>query len=234
MSFGPFPIAFKLDRTRNASFQAFAHLRELIVSMTLVPGTQLDRAELAEYFDLSSTPVRDALTRLSKENLVDIYPQHATIVRGIDVDSIYEVHFLRLSLELEITASLAKHPDSTLINALEGLLSQQVFALSRKDFDTFVRVDMEFHQRMFKAANVEELWHFVRSKSGNLDRLRRLHVPLADKAKVVLADHTSIVSAIASGDVKLAQTCVREHLSGSLNQLEALRQQYPDYFLGGS
>lgn len=231
MSFGPFPLPFKLDRTRTASTQAFDHLRELITTMTLVPGTQLDRGALAAYFKLSVTPVRDALTRLSEENLVDIYPQHATIVRAIDIASIKEAHFLRLSLEVELAATLARQRDPGLIRTLEGLVSQQAFALSRKDYDAFIRLDMAFHQQMFSAAHVEELWHFLRSMSGNLDRLRRLHVPLADKGKMVLADHSSIVGAIASGDAGIAQACVREHLSGTLMQLPALVERYPGYFL---
>ena len=231
MPFGPFPIPFKPDRTRTASAQAFDHLRELIVTMTLAPGTQLDRNELAEYFKLSTTPVRDALTRLADEKLVDIYPQQATIVRGIDVEAIREAHFLRLSLELELAASLAQQHDPGLISALEGLISQQAFALSRQDFDAFVRLDMAFHQKMFSAGHVEDLWHYLRSMSGNLDRLRRLHVPLSNKGKLILADHASIVSAIASGDAKLAQACVRDHLSGSLHQLDMLKERYPGYFV---
>lgn len=231
MAFGPFPLAFKLDRTRSASVQAFEHLRELITTMTLEPGTQLDRAELSEYFQLSSTPLRDALTRLSDERLVDIFPQQATVVRGIDPEAVKDTHFLRLSLELEVASTLAQHRDPGLVNALEGLISQQAFALSRQDFDSFVRFDMAFHQQMFQAAHVEDLWRFLRSKSGNLDRLRRLHVPLADKAKLVLADHSGIVGAIASGDAKMAQAAVREHLSGTLLKLESLMQQYPDHFI---
>ena len=88
MSFGPFTIPFKLDRTRAASIQVYDHLRELITTLTLEPGVVLDRAELADYFKLSSTPVRDALTRLSEESLVEIFPQHATIVRAIGADPV--------------------------------------------------------------------------------------------------------------------------------------------------
>lgn len=231
MSFGPFPIPFKLDRARAASAQAYDHLRELITTMTLAPGTQLDRAELTEYFRLSTTPVRDALTRLSEEKLVDIYPQRATMVSAIDTASIREAHFLRLSLELELAATLARQRDAGLVHTLEGLVSQQAFALSRKDYDAFIRLDMAFHRQMFIAAQVEESWHFLRSMSGNLDRLRRLHVPLADKGRLVLADHASIVGAIASGDPRMAQACIREHLSGSLAQLDALMERYPAYFL---
>jgi GntR family transcriptional regulator, rspAB operon transcriptional repressor len=231
MSFGPFPHPFKLDRTRSASVQVYGHLRELITTLALAPGTQLDRAELAGYYKLSSTPVRDALTRLAEESLVDIYPQHATIVRAIDAGSVREAHFLRLSLELELVARLAHQRDAGLVHALEGLVSQQALALSRQDYDAFVRLDMAFHQHLFSAAQFDDLWHFLRSKSGNLDRMRRLHVPLAGKGKAVLADHAGIAGAIAAGDAALAQARIRDHLSGTLAQLDALMARYPDYFL---
>jgi GntR family transcriptional regulator, rspAB operon transcriptional repressor len=231
MAFGPFSIPFKLDRTRAASAQAYDHLRELITTMTLAPGTPLDRGELEDYFKLSSTPVRDALTRLRDENLVDIYPQHATMVRAIDITSLHDAHLLRLSLELEVAASLARRRDAALVHTLEGLVSQQAFALSRQDYDNFTRLDMAFHQQLFSAALVEDLWRLVRSMSGNMDRLRRLHVPLADKGQQVLADHAGIVGAIAGGDEKMAQAAVRKHLSGTLAQLDALVARYPGYFI---
>lgn len=239
MSFGPFPIPFKLDRTRAASVQVYEHLRELITTLALEPGTQLDRAELAAYFKLSSTPVRDALTRLGEEDLVEIFPQHATVVRAISAESVREAHFLRLSLELELVARLAHEPGPEsgpglaprLVHELESLVSQQAFALSRQDYDAFVRLDMAFHQHLFHAAGVDELWHFLRSKSGNLDRLRRLHVPLKDKGKSILADHAAIAGAIAAGDGAMAQACVREHLSGTLAQLDALMARYPGFFV---
>lgn len=68
--------AFRLDRSRNATLQVFEHLRELIVSLAIAPGTVLARPQLCEYFGLSQAPIREALLRLEEERLVDIYPQH--------------------------------------------------------------------------------------------------------------------------------------------------------------
>ena len=76
-----------LDRTRQAAPQVFEQLRERIVSLALPPGTVLARAELAQAFGVSQTPVRDALMRLGEEGLVDVFPQHATLVSRIDTAS---------------------------------------------------------------------------------------------------------------------------------------------------
>ncbi|MFX8242954.1 GntR family transcriptional regulator, partial [Acinetobacter baumannii] len=74
-----------LDRSRHAAPQVFEHLRELIIGVRLVPGTVLQRAELAAQYGLSQTPIRDALIKLGEEGLVDIFPQHATVVSAINV-----------------------------------------------------------------------------------------------------------------------------------------------------
>ena len=55
----------------------------------------------------SSTPIRDALMRLEEEGLVDVFPQHATVVSRIDVRLAQQAHFLRQALELEIVKALA-------------------------------------------------------------------------------------------------------------------------------
>ena len=71
------------DRSRHAAPQVFEHLREAILSLALAPGTVLNRLTLQKEFGLSSTPIRDALLKLQEEGLVEIFPQHATVVSPI-------------------------------------------------------------------------------------------------------------------------------------------------------
>ena len=63
----------------------FERLRNMIIALELPPGSPLSRAELAGQFGVSSTPMRDALMRLEEEGLVDVFPQHATVVSRVDV-----------------------------------------------------------------------------------------------------------------------------------------------------
>ena len=116
---------FTLDRSRHAAVQVYEYLREEIVNLTLKPGTLLSRNELSAHFELSVTPIRDALMRLEEEGLVDIYPQHATRVRGISIASARQAHFLRLSIELEVVRTLAQKNDAALGQLLQSLVMQQ-------------------------------------------------------------------------------------------------------------
>jgi DNA-binding GntR family transcriptional regulator len=231
MNLDTLPDTFRLDRSRSATIQVYEHLRELIVTLALKPGTVLPRNELVAYFGLSQTPIRDALTRLDDERLVEIFPQHLTRVRGIDLDSARQAHFVRLSLELELVHTLAQAPNPDLAKSLLGLVAQQRASLEAGDLESFSATDQGFHKKMYAAAQMPDLWAIVRNLSGNLDRLRRLHLPLNNKAQSILEQHGEIARAIGAGDAAAAQAAIRSHLSGTLSELDALRDKYPEYVL---
>lgn len=219
----------RLDRTRQAAPQVFERLREMIVALELAPGAVLARNELAHMFGVSQTPVRDALIKLSEEGLVDIFPQHATVVSRIDLSSALQAHFLRRAIELEVAGTLAAHPTELLVAQLRAQVEVQSALASSDDYARFIAADREFHRLMYVAAGVPDLYDLVRQRSGHVDRLRRLHLPTVGKARAVVRDHKRIVDAIASGDREAARERVREHLSGTLGQVEQIRAAHPDY-----
>jgi DNA-binding GntR family transcriptional regulator len=231
MSLESLSASFRLDRSRSAASQVYEHLRELIVTLALEPGTPLSRTQVAECLDLSPMPVRDALSRLEKEGLVEIFPQHLTRVRAIDLDSARQAHVLRLSVELEIVYGLAKKADAQIAKSLLAAVTKQRACLEADDLGGFILFDQEFHKTMYGAAQLMSVWHMIRGASGNLDRLRRLHVPINGKAQAVLEEHAGIARAIGEGDPAGAQVWVRRHLSGTLTELNSLRERYPDYIL---
>jgi DNA-binding transcriptional regulator YhcF (GntR family) len=103
-----------MDRRRQAAPQVYEQLREQILSLALEPGAVLSRAELAARFGVSQTPVREALIHLGEEGLVDVFPQHATVVSPIDIPAALQSHFLRRAIELELVRELVTRPDAEL------------------------------------------------------------------------------------------------------------------------
>jgi DNA-binding GntR family transcriptional regulator len=218
------------DRSRHAAPQVFEFLKERIVSLELKPGAVLSRAELQESFGLSSTPVRDALLKLQEEDLVEIFPQHATVVSPIDLAQARHAQFLRRSIELEVVHTLALAPDADIVRRLRELIDEQRRLARINDLARFNSLDLDFHRALCEGAGVPDLWSLVRRHSGHIDRLRRLHLPVKGKAKQILEDHISIVDAIAAGEPAQAQDHVRDHLSKSLAFSSEIRSRFPDYF----
>lgn len=224
--------AIKLDRTRLAAPQVFERLRELILSLELAPGTVLSRAELATAFGVSQTPVREALIKLGEEGLVDIFKQHATVVSRIGLRAARQAHFLRRAIELEVVATLAARPDAErapLLQLLGEQIERQRRAAATDDTAAFTTADRAFHQQMVAAAGVAELGDLIQQRSGQVDRLRRLHLPAQGKMAAIVADHQRIADALAAGDAVAAQAALRAHLSGTLSQADEIRTRHPDF-----
>ena len=222
----------KLDRTRQSAPQVFEALRELIVSVQLEPGTVLQRAELAGHFGISQTPIRDALLRLGEEQLVDIFPQHATVVSRIDLSAALQSHFLRRSIELEILAVLCGLPDpehGELVGHLNANLAVQEAALLPLDVARLALADQAFHQELYEAARVGPLWNLVQKQSGHVDRLRRLNLPEEGKPQAIVRDHRAIFDAIARKDAPAAQQALRQHLSGTLAFVDDIKRRFPQW-----
>ncbi|MDB5928398.1 MAG: transcriptional regulator, GntR family [Polaromonas sp.] len=224
----------KLDRTRQSAPQVFEALRELIVSVQLEPGTVLQRAELAEHFGVSQTPIRDALQRLGEEQLVDIFAQHATVVSRIDLSAALQAHFLRRSIELEILATLCDLPDAghgELVRRLNASLAVQQAALEPLDVAQLTLADQAFHQTLYEAASVGPLWSLVRRQSGHVDRLRRLNLPDKGKPQAIVRDHRAIAQAIERKDAQAAENALRQHLAGTLAFVDDIKHRFPDWIV---
>jgi DNA-binding GntR family transcriptional regulator len=219
----------RLDRTRLAAPQVLEKLRDAILSLELAPGSVLARQELAERFGVSQTPIREALLRLAEEGLVDVFPQHATLVSRIDVEAAKQAHFLRRSIELELVHQLAESAPPALVPALQAQLTLQASLAAARQYGDFVNADRKFHHLMYEAAGMPSLWDLVSRVSGHVDRLRRLHLPTAGKTEAILRDHRAIVRAIARHDAAGAQKALREHLSGTLSSLPDICARHPDF-----
>ena len=89
----------KKDDSR-ANIWVYNQLREKIETLELKPGTELNLTELSDSLGVSRSPLRDALLRLERDSLVDIFPQKGTRVSFLDIADIRQERFMRTNLEL--------------------------------------------------------------------------------------------------------------------------------------
>ena len=224
--------AIKFDRYRQSAPQVFEALRRLIIGLELEPGVVLPRAELAEHFGLSQTPIRDALIRLAEDGLVEIYPQHATVVSRIDIAAALEVHFLRRSIELEILRTVCElqvSEHTILVAKLNVHLLVQKRCLDPLNYAALAQSDLDFHREMYEAAGVLNLWDLVCQRSGQIDRLRRLNLPAEGKAQAIVKDHGAILDALVKRNKTAAENALRVHLGGTLSFVKEIGKLYPEW-----
>lgn len=213
-----------------AANRVYARLRSRVVSLELLPGATLSRADIAKEHDVSQSPVREAIQMLEQEGLVASFPQSKTVVTKIDVEHARETQFLRLSVELEVAKTLALENDPDLLLPTKRMLRMQKLAGEDRDISEFNVLDRLFHLSLFQAAGVPSLWHLIAGRAGHIDRLRRLNLPDPGKMAAVIVAHEGILNAISAGDVDETEAQVRAHLSGTLALLPAIMAAHPEYF----
>lgn len=211
----------------------YEDLRARIISLEFPPGHQLNRQELALEYEVSLTPLRDAFQRLEAAGLLDVRPQSRTMITKIDVKQVTETAFLRAAIESEIVARCAANPGQFRLDGAEAIHHQLVGAIDQHDeFEVFARLDKQFHRALYDMIDLGGLYDLVDTRSGQLDRIRRLH--LRDhserKPETVIADHAAILAAIRAGDPAGARQAMQHHLSGTLSRLGLLRERYPKWF----
>lgn len=220
----------KLDRRLPVVGQIFDYLRSRIISLQIEPGTSLSRQALAEHFNVSQTPIREAVSRLEQEGLVVVFPQSSTLVSLIDVKQAHEARFLRLALESEVCRTIALDPASHDIATAERLLEEMRLTWEKTGHPQAMRpTDQAFHRSLCATAGHPRLWDLVVQRSGNIDRLRSLNL-YPGKAVQILEEHTALLDALKRGKVEVAQEMIRIHLSGTLRAVDQMRSAYPQYF----
>jgi DNA-binding GntR family transcriptional regulator len=162
--------------------------------------------------------------------LVDIFPQSATVVSRIDLAGARQAQFLRRAVEQEVVRTLAQNPDRALVARLQAFVAEQEIFAGRGDLARLAASDEAFHRALCEAAAVPDLWDLIRRRSGHIDRLRRLHLPVEGKAQQIVADHRRIVAALSEGTPEEAQEAVRDHLSKSIALGDEIRARWPAYF----
>ncbi len=215
----------------SAAQRALERLRASIISLELPPNTVLSRAALAREFDISQTPLREALQRLEAEGLVNVYPQSRTVVTRLVTAEIQEAQFLRVAVETEAMRRLAPDCPPAVLRRLDtNLAMQEAVAGNPDERGAFQALDEAFHHTMLAAVGQAGLHGLLRSRTGHLDRLRRLDLPGPGKIARIIRDHRGIVAALAAHDPDAAEQAMRAHLSQTISRLDELRAQHPDYF----
>ena len=213
------------------SSRVYRELRERIIALDIPPDAILVRSDLAERFDVSQSPVREAILRLEQDGLVISYPQSRTVVTRIDPARVREEHFLRTAVECEVVRRLAEAGDPEALKKARGFLKMQEALVDDMDqVDLFKQLDEAFHEALFSGVNQPSLHRHIQARCGHLARLRTLDLPSPGKTAQVLAAHRSVMDAIEAGDGDLSVRTMREHLSGSLRRMPQIVEEHLELF----
>ncbi|QIO55944.1 GntR family transcriptional regulator (plasmid) [Rhizobium leguminosarum bv. trifolii] len=201
-----------------------------IVSLRMPPGMSLQEKRIADDFGVSRTPVREALLRLSEGGLVDIYPQSGTVVSRVPVSAIPEAVVVRKALEGATVEAAALTATAADIAHLEAIIARQQAHAATGNASGFHEEDEAFHEAITQISGYPGIWATLKTVKVQIDRARRLTLPVLGRMDTVVQEHTIIRDALAAHDAAVARSAMTHHLSAVIPDVDELRARYPDYF----
>ncbi|WAJ29125.1 GntR family transcriptional regulator [Antarcticirhabdus aurantiaca] len=223
------PVA-KARRITSAT-QIFEALRAEIVASRLPPGTPLQDRMLIERFGVSRTPVREALIRLAEIGLVDVRPQAGTFVSRVPVNAIPEAVLIRKALEGITVEKAAERATELGLRGVDATIRRQKQAAAADDVDAFHEADEAFHAAIAEVAGHPGIWSLLALVKVQMDRARRLTLPVLGRMEQVIAEHQTIRACLAANDAAGAKAAMTVHLSAVIPDVDALKGRYPTYFV---
>jgi DNA-binding GntR family transcriptional regulator len=215
----------RLDRAAPLREQIYQLIRRMIVTGLLRPGDTIHEMTIADRLDLSRTPVREAIKRISDEGLVEVRAQSGTFVAPITAREVEEAYLIRTALELESVRRAATAFAEEHRRRLEAVTAAHRAALDRGDYAEAIARDDDFHRAIAEINGLHRLWRAVDLSKAQMDRCRYLSLPQPGHADATIRQHEAIVEALAANDAEAAHAAMKHHLDTSLgNSLSVLGQ----------
>lgn len=205
----------RIDRARPLREQIYKIVRRLILTGELAPSSIIDEKAIASKLGVSRTPVREAVKKLSDENLVEVKAQSATVVAPIDRKLIREAFLIRRALEVESIGHAAGRMNDHHAERLEELYLLHAHAIQRKRYVDAISRDDAFHRYISEISDLPRLWQAIEISKAQLDRCRHLTVPRPGQAQATLLQHRHIIKVLVQKDPSLSQRMMNEHLENS-------------------
>ena len=164
-----YPYAGKDTLTKADILETLQHW---ITVMQLKPGEKISDTEIAEYFNVSRTPVREVLKMLEQQKLIFTYPGRATIVADLALDDIESYYLPMQTLQCLAVRLAVEKADAADVEELERL--NAVFGEvteRRNDAESILMADKNFHEKILEIAGNEYIEEFCSALWVHIARL---------------------------------------------------------------
>jgi DNA-binding GntR family transcriptional regulator len=186
-------------------------LRQRMLSGELPPGTRLSQQRLAQEYDVSRMPARDALQALASEGLVDVSATTA-VVRRLSVSELQELYDLRGAVEPMLTRIAVPNVGRAELTRMKVLLEQME---AGQEPGQWLERNTEFHALVYTRGNRPRMVALTEQLRRLTDRYLYLHVGVFGDMGHLHDEHRGIYDAVGRGDANAAADLTRAHLATS-------------------
>lgn len=210
-----------VTRATSASQRVENGLAEAILQGALPAGTWLNEQAVAEAFDVSRTPVREAMKVLSAKQLLEEGPNNTKVVASLSVDDVDVVFSVRETLEALAMNKLAGHNGAALADRLSVVNDEIRQKVTTASVSELSELNRTFHREIWLATKSEYL---IRTLDNVHSVLRRLpsSYNLSGAVHEAIQDHEVMINELRSGNTEGAAQAARDHAMNGRRRREKM------------
>ena len=208
---------------RKVTDWVYEELKSAIVDLRLALGDSLREATLADQLGVSKTPIREALTRLEQEGLVETTSFKGAVVTGYSRQDLLEIYELRELLENAAARTAAESMADADRDRLDRICRESRKLKKNHDAAGLAALISAFDDVLFEQVRNSRIRALIENLRAHLTRIGHLTAEIPGRIEASVDEHEKIVQAIAARDPELAERQMREHIrSVRDDQLRAL------------
>lgn len=211
---------------------AYAELRTRILTGQLEAGAVIPQARLAEELGVSTTPLREAIRRLTAEGMIHLEAHRDARVTEVSAAEARHLYEVRASVDPLAAALAAERRTESDLTLMSRALEQLTPIRDATNLGALM-AHREFHRAVYRASGNPILVDILEKLWDKADRYRlvglRARGDTADDSDRVAAEHHAIFDSVAGGDPESAAEVMRAHIHGSLGRraIDALEDPTP-------
>jgi len=190
----------------------FKDLLKRIMNLDIAPGSKLTETELSQEYNVSRTPVREALQHLSVKGYVVIKPKNGCYVRQLDLLELDEYYDIRVALELEALELISKNTPYLKVKELAEKWDPEVMRFGKTSTESLKDAEEDFHIELAALSGNTTLIKYLKDVNNNLRIIRRLGFPDDQSVHDTYLEHHKICIAILNNDFVEAKLELRKHI----------------------
>ena len=196
----------------NLKEAVYQRLKESIIRGQILPGSKLVETQISQELGVSRTPLREAISRLGQEGLLEVVPRHGTFVRKQSVNEILESLDIREALEGLAARLAARHATPEIIHKMKTCFSDFSPKNVEKSIKDYAQQNVRFHHLVIQASQNRRLIGIIRNLYDQMDMVRLHTIVLPGRARKSLAEHREIIRLIEKKRGEMAEKRLRLHI----------------------
>lgn len=197
---------------RTLNWHVYNDVVHLISSGRYPAGSRLDEQQIAEELGVSRTPLREAISKLVKDGLVEHRPYRGNFVRLFSAKEVFDLYEVRKGLESMAVRLAIPHLTHASIAELRRILAEIDTALDSDDLEAYGLADKRFHDAIAELSGNETLITMLARLSGQIQLIRTMANQDPSVVEITAMERPGIVDAMVGGDVGRAMFLMEEHI----------------------